>query len=66
MHADVDREIAEALAQAEAAPDPDRSEAFRDLLADYVAPDPFARRPGTADSASRQSGEGIHATGARG
>ena len=41
MHADVDREIAEALAQAEAAPDPDRSEAFRDLLADYVVPDPF-------------------------
>jgi len=66
LHADVEREIAEALARAEAAPEPDPAEAFRDLLADYVAPNPFDHRRATRDYAPRQSGEGIHATGARG
>ena len=65
MRAEADRVIGEALAAAEAAPEPDPSEAFRDLLADYVAPNPFERRPRSGESASRQSGEGIHATGAR-
>jgi 2-oxoisovalerate dehydrogenase E1 component alpha subunit len=65
MQADVGRGIGEALAQAEAAPEPDPSEAFRDLLADYVAPNPFERRSRTGESAPRQSGEGIHATGTR-
>ncbi len=66
MQAEVDREIGEALAQAEAAPEPDSAEAFRDILADHVVPSPFERRSETGPSAARQSGEGIHATGARG
>jgi TPP-dependent pyruvate/acetoin dehydrogenase alpha subunit len=66
MQAAVDREVSEALRQAEAAPEPDPSEAFRDLFAGYVAPNPFTRRAAGGSSASRQSGEGIHATGTRG
>jgi 2-oxoisovalerate dehydrogenase E1 component alpha subunit len=66
MQAEIDREIAEALAAAEAAPEPDPSEAFRDVLADYVVPNPFERSTERSASASRQSGEGIHATGTRG
>ena len=66
MRAEVDQEIGAALAQAEAAPEPDPAEAFRDVLADYVVPSPFERRPGSAQSAARQSGEGIQATGTRG
>jgi 2-oxoisovalerate dehydrogenase E1 component alpha subunit len=66
MQAEVEQEISLALATAEAAPEPDPSGAFRDVLADHVVPNPFARRPGSGASASRQSGEGIHATGTRG
>jgi 2-oxoisovalerate dehydrogenase E1 component alpha subunit len=66
IQAEVSQEISAALAVAEAAPEPDPAEAFRDVLADYVAPNPFERRPGGGKSASRQTGEGIHATGTRG
>jgi 2-oxoisovalerate dehydrogenase E1 component alpha subunit len=56
------REIDEALAAAEAAPDPDPASAFRDVLADHLVPNPFERADRT--SAARQSGEGIQSTGA--
>ena len=65
MLAEVDQEVSAALAQAEAAPEPDPASAFRDVFADHVVPSPFQRRPGSGASASRQSGEGIHATGTR-
>ena len=62
----IEADISEALAQAEAAPEPDPASAFRDILADHVVPNPFAHRPRRGDSSSRQSGEGIHATGTTG
>jgi 2-oxoisovalerate dehydrogenase E1 component alpha subunit len=65
-HAQVDHEVDLALATAEAAPEPDPSAAFADILADYVVPNPFERDARLGDSAARQSGEGIHATGTRG
>jgi 2-oxoisovalerate dehydrogenase E1 component alpha subunit len=65
MQAEIEQEVSAALAQAEAAPEPDPAGAFRDLLADYVVPSPFERRPDSGVSASRQSGEGVHATGTR-
>jgi 2-oxoisovalerate dehydrogenase E1 component alpha subunit len=65
LHAEVDAEIEQALAAADAAPEPDPAGAFRDVLADRVVPNPFERAAGRGASASRQSGEGIHATGTR-
>ena len=62
----VREEIAQALTLAELAPEPDPTTAFTDVLADYTVPNPFERAATTLDSASRQSGEGIHATGTRG
>jgi len=66
LRADVDAEIERALVTAEAAPEPDPAGAFRDVLAGQVVPNPFAGRAERGASASRQSGEGIHATGTRG
>lgn len=62
----VREEIAQALTLAEFAPEPDPATAFHDVLADHVVPNPFQRATRTKDSAARQSGEGIHATGTRG
>lgn len=62
----VREEIDQALAIAELAPEPDPASAFRDIFAGHTVPNPFTRTAATADSASRQSGEGIHATGTRG
>ena len=61
----VREEIAQALSVAEIAPEPDPASAFKDVFAGYTVPNPFTRAASTADSASRQSGEGIHATGTR-
>jgi 2-oxoisovalerate dehydrogenase E1 component alpha subunit len=58
------REIDDALTQAEAAPEPDPSSAFHDILAEYVVPNPFDRAGRSSASAARQSGEGIRSTGA--
>jgi 2-oxoisovalerate dehydrogenase E1 component alpha subunit len=66
LQSEVDGEVELALAAAEAAPEPDPADAFRDILADYVVPSPFERGVERSGSASRQSGEGIHATGTRG
>lgn len=66
LQADTRREIEDALAAAEAAPDPDPASAFHDILADYVVPNPFDRAGRTSISAARQSGEGIQSTGAGG
>jgi 2-oxoisovalerate dehydrogenase E1 component alpha subunit len=65
LQANVNDEIAQALAAAEAAPEPDPATAFTDILAGYTVPNPFNRSAKRSDSASRQSGEGIHATGTR-
>src|SRR5581483_5972908 len=56
-------EIDAALAEAEAAPDPDPASAFCNVLADVIVPNPFDRsvQPSTA---TRQSSEGIQSTGA--
>ncbi|MCC7370630.1 MAG: thiamine pyrophosphate-dependent dehydrogenase E1 component subunit alpha [Chloroflexi bacterium] len=62
----VREEIAQALTLAELAPEPDPATAFTDILAGRTVPNPFERSSSTLDSASRQSGEGIHATGTRG
>jgi 2-oxoisovalerate dehydrogenase E1 component alpha subunit len=61
----VREEIAQALSVAEIAPEPDPASAFRDIFAGHIVPNPFTRTASAADSASRQSGEGIHATGTR-
>jgi len=65
LHAEVEDEVGRALAEAEAAGEPDPAGAFRDILADHVVPSPFERAAGGGTSAARQSGEGIHATGTR-
>jgi 2-oxoisovalerate dehydrogenase E1 component alpha subunit len=59
LAADVHGELDDALARAEAAPDPARPSAFCEILADHVVPNPFDR----AGSARRQDSEGIFATG---
>ena len=59
LASDVRREVDEALAAAEAAPDPTRSSAFRDHLAGYVVPDPFAR----SGAVRREDTAGVFATG---
>lgn len=61
----VREEIDQALTIAELAPEPDPASAFRDVFAGQTVPNPFHRAEKTVDSASRQSGEGIHATGTR-
>jgi 2-oxoisovalerate dehydrogenase E1 component alpha subunit len=66
LQAEIDGEVSAALAQAEAAPEPAPAEAFHHILADHIVPNPFPDRPARGDSAPRQSGEGIHATGTRG
>jgi 2-oxoisovalerate dehydrogenase E1 component alpha subunit len=66
LRARVGDEIERALAAAEAAPEPDPTGAFRDILAEYVVPSPFERRPGRGEAPARQSGEGIRATGTSG
>lgn len=66
LWAEVREEVEQALRVAEAAPDPDPASAFRDVLAGYIVPNPFAQTPGRIGAAACQSGEGIHATGARG
>ncbi|MFN8635102.1 MAG: thiamine pyrophosphate-dependent dehydrogenase E1 component subunit alpha [Chloroflexota bacterium] len=63
LQAEVADEISQALAAAEAAPEPEPAGAFRDLFAGYTAPNPFMRTAASGQSAARQSGEGIHATG---
>jgi 2-oxoisovalerate dehydrogenase E1 component alpha subunit len=64
QRAEVADEIERALAEAEAAPEPDPASAFRDVLEGHTVPNPFERGAG-GQSAARQSGEGIHATGTR-
>ena len=59
--ADVRRELDDALARADAAPEPPAASALRDLIADTVVPDPFGRAGGRP--ARRQDGEGVFATG---
>jgi 2-oxoisovalerate dehydrogenase E1 component alpha subunit len=65
LRAEVADEIERALAEAEAAPEPDPASAFRDVLEGHTVPSPFERGAGGGQSAARQSGEGIHATGTR-
>ncbi len=60
LAAEVRHEIEEALAQAEAAPDPLRASAFRDVLHEYLVSDPFSR----AGAVRGQDSAGIFATGA--
>ncbi len=61
LEADVRRELDDALACADAAPEPSAASAFRDMLAEIVVPDPFGRADG--GRARPQDSEGVFATG---